>query len=68
MKTLLAHRINETLTLNRNSPFPSESKDARDMVRNWRYAQRLRLVRDLRDRTTDDTGDFSMVGTQESER
>ena len=41
--SLLSHRIN-TLLLNANAPFPSEVRDGRELVRNWRMAQRLRLV------------------------
>lgn len=41
--TLLAHRIN-TLLLNANAAFPSQVKDAKDMVKEWRNAQRCRLV------------------------
>jgi len=67
MKTLLSHRINETLMLNRNAPFPSEVRDGHDLVRKWRYEQRkLELVRSERDPDrgrTDDLGDDPVVGT-----
>lgn len=66
MKTLLSPRINETLMLNRNAPFPSEVRDGHDLVRKWRYEQRLKLVRSERDLDrgrADDLGDDSVVGT-----
>lgn len=44
VKTLLSHRINETLMLRRDAPFPSEIKDARDAVNSWRRTQRLHVV------------------------
>ena len=53
--SLLSHRIN-TLLLNANAPFPSEVKDAHSFVRDWRFSQRLKLVRsddNLRDRDSD---------------
>lgn len=55
--TLLAHRI-KTFTLRRDAPFPSEIRDAHDLVRNWRFAQRLHLVRSddsVRTRDSDDS-------------
>lgn len=58
MKTLLSHRILETLTLNRDAPFPSEIHDAKEMICVWRESQRLRLVRDIRSRSSDNDCDF----------
>ncbi len=63
MKTLLAHRILETLTLNRDAPFPSEIHDAKEMICAWRESQRLRLVRDIRSHSANDDGDDLDRGT-----
>lgn len=40
---LLSHRINQLL-LNANASFPSQSKDAKEMINDWRRTQRCRLV------------------------
>lgn len=58
MKTLLSHRILETLTLNRDAPFPSEIHDAKEMICAWRESQRIRLVRDIRSHSANDDGDI----------
>jgi len=52
---LLSHRIN-TLLLNANASFPSQSQDAKQLVKDWRHEQRtkLHLVRPERD--LDDRG------------
>ena len=65
MKTLLSHRILETLTLNRDAPFPSEIRDGHDLVRKWRHEQRLRLVRDIHSRSADNDCDFPDNGSPE---
>ena len=65
MKNLLSHRINETLMLNRNAPFPSEVRDSKEMICAWRESQRLRLVRDIRSRSANDDGDFPDNGSPE---
>lgn len=44
VKTLLPHRIN-TLLLNANAAFPSQAKDAKHLIKEWRYEQRCKLVR-----------------------
>lgn len=57
MSELLRHRL-ATLTLKKDSPFPSEIRDAYDLARNWRFAQRLHLVRSddfVRTRDSDDS-------------
>ncbi len=44
MSDLLSHRI-QTLLLNTRRSFPSEAKDAKDMINEWRLSQRCKLVR-----------------------
>ena len=39
---LLSHRIN-TLLLNANASFPSQSKGAKEMINDWRRTQRPRF-------------------------
>jgi hypothetical protein len=41
--TLIKHRI-QTLMLNEFASFPSQVKDAKDMIKEWRRDQRCRLV------------------------
>lgn len=67
---LLSHRINQLL-LNARAPFPSEVRDAHELVRKWRYEQRLKLVRpdgSICDRDTDFAGVFTGVAAREEER
>lgn len=63
MRSLLSHRILETLTLNRDAPFPSEIHDAKEMICAWRESQRLRLVRDIHRGDSDGSGDSVDDGT-----
>ena len=67
---LLSHRINQLL-LNARAPFPSEVRDAHELVRKWRYEQRLKLVRpdgSVCDRGADPAGALAMDGPREEER
>lgn len=41
--TLLKHRI-DTLRLRPDAPFPSESEDAQDAIRQWRHEQLVRRL------------------------
>jgi hypothetical protein len=41
--TLLKHRI-DTLRLRPDAPFPSESEDAQDAIRQWRHEQLIRRI------------------------
>ena len=66
--TLLRHHI-AMLHLNPNAPFPSEVRDVHEMVRRWRYEQRLKLVRPERSdagRHPDGDGLTTLVGAQET--
>lgn len=61
---LLQHRVS-LLQLDPRSPFPSETKTAKDMVNAWRYSQRLHVVRPdpaLYDRDSDAVHDHSELG------
>lgn len=65
--TLLKHHI-AMLHLNPHAPFPSETRDVHELVRRWRYEQRLKLVRsESRDASwhPDDDGVSTLVGAQE---
>lgn len=44
MSVLLNNHIRQ-LHLRNDAPFPSEVRDAHELVRNWRFSQRLKLVR-----------------------
>jgi hypothetical protein len=46
MSGLLSHRINQLL-LNANASFPSQARDAKEMINEWRHEQRpkFRVVR-----------------------
>ena len=45
--SLLSHRIN-TLLLNARAPFPSQVASSRELIKEYRYAQRqLRLVNNV---------------------
>ena len=48
MSDLLRHRI-KTLMLNDEASFPSQTKDARDMIKEHQRVQRCRLVASERD-------------------
>lgn len=41
--TLIKHRI-DTLRLRADAPFPSESEDAQDAIRQWRHEQLIRRI------------------------
>ena len=45
MTKLLSDRIKD-LHLRPDAPYPSEAKDAHDLILRWRYSQRLHLVED----------------------
>lgn len=40
---LIKHRI-DTLRLRADAPFPSESEDAQDAIRQWRHEQLIRRI------------------------
>ncbi len=52
MSDLLAHRI-KTLMLNLDAAYPSQARDAKQMIKEWRRDQqpRFNLVRSCRDDT-----------------
>ncbi len=41
--TLIKHRI-QTLMLNEFASFPSQARDAKQMIKDWRHSQRMHLV------------------------
>lgn len=43
MSGLLSHRIN-TLLLDANRAFPSQVRDSKEMLKEWRRGQRCRIV------------------------
>ena len=65
---LLSHRIN-TLLLNPEAPFPSQTRDSHELIKAWRNRQRLHVVdrpdRDLRDRDSADTDSPADMGGDE---
>ena len=56
MTRLLSDRIKD-LHLKPDAPYPSETKDGRDMVLQWRRTQRLKIVEPERDEEQDDPDD-----------
>lgn len=63
--TLIKHHI-RNIKLRADAPFPSEIRDAQQLVRRWRYEQRCKLVRgdgaDMHRRLPDSDDDFPLVG------
>jgi len=41
--TLIKHRI-QTLMLNLDAAYPSQARDAKQMIKDWRHSQRMHLV------------------------
>lgn len=53
---LLSDRIKD-LHLRPNAPYPSETRDAHDLVLQWRRSQRLKIVEPEREDEQDDPDD-----------
>ena len=53
---LLSDRIKD-LHLKPDAPYPSETRDAHDLVLQWRRSQRLKIVEPERDEEQDDPDD-----------